>query len=151
MAHPGNTDMYGCHTCRTNCFRWGLSYGEYHCHNVKGIQTVPRCPLFSTYNSLSESCECNTGYTAQGGKCISMYRYCSLKYGVGATYDYSTDGCKCVSSYVFNGSRCENGYFYCTRKLGYGARWNSLSSSCECSYGYEFNGSRCVYKSLYSR
>ena len=22
-AHPGNTDAYGCHTCRTNCSKWG--------------------------------------------------------------------------------------------------------------------------------
>jgi len=35
IAHPGNTDSSGCHTCRTNCTKWGLSYGEYHCHNAK--------------------------------------------------------------------------------------------------------------------
>ncbi len=33
QAHPGNTDNSGGHTCRTNCSRWGLSYGEYHYHN----------------------------------------------------------------------------------------------------------------------
>ncbi len=33
LAHPGRTDSSGCHTCRTNCPSWGLSYGEYHCHN----------------------------------------------------------------------------------------------------------------------
>lgn len=32
-AHPGRTDSSGCHTCRTNCSSWGLSYGQYHCHN----------------------------------------------------------------------------------------------------------------------
>lgn len=32
-AHPGRTDSRGCHTCRTNCEKWGLSYGQYHCHN----------------------------------------------------------------------------------------------------------------------
>ena len=32
-AHPGKTDGNGCHTCRTNCEKWGLEYGEYHCHN----------------------------------------------------------------------------------------------------------------------
>lgn len=32
FAHPGRTNRYGCHTCRTNCERWGLNYGEYHCH-----------------------------------------------------------------------------------------------------------------------
>jgi len=33
LAHPGRTDSSGCHTCRTNCASWGLSYGEYHCHS----------------------------------------------------------------------------------------------------------------------
>nr|DAR49035.1 MAG TPA: Big defensin [Caudoviricetes sp.] len=33
QAHPGKTDGDGCHTCRTNCEKWGLEYGEYHCHN----------------------------------------------------------------------------------------------------------------------
>ena len=33
VAHPGRTDANGCHTCRTNCAKWGLSQGEYHCHN----------------------------------------------------------------------------------------------------------------------
>ncbi len=37
LAHPGRTDKYGCHTCRTNCSRWGLFYGEYHCHRSKGL------------------------------------------------------------------------------------------------------------------
>ena len=36
LAHPGRTDSSGCHTCHTNCPSWGLSYGEYHCHNDGG-------------------------------------------------------------------------------------------------------------------
>lgn len=32
-AHPGRTDSNGGHTCRTNCEKWGLQYGEYHYHN----------------------------------------------------------------------------------------------------------------------
>lgn len=33
-AHPGRTNKAGCHTCKTNCTeKWGLDYGEYHCHN----------------------------------------------------------------------------------------------------------------------
>lgn len=35
-AHPGRTDPNGCHKCRSNCESWGLSYGEYHCHNGGG-------------------------------------------------------------------------------------------------------------------
>lgn len=32
-AHSGRTDSSGCHTCYTNCEKYGLSYGQYHCHN----------------------------------------------------------------------------------------------------------------------
>lgn len=37
LAHHGRTDSYGCHTCRTNCVKWGLSTGEYHCHQAKTL------------------------------------------------------------------------------------------------------------------
>ena len=33
FAHPGRTDANGGHTCRTNCEKWGLQYGQYHYHN----------------------------------------------------------------------------------------------------------------------
>lgn len=35
-AHPGRTDVNGCHYCRTNCNKYGLSNGQYHCHNGGG-------------------------------------------------------------------------------------------------------------------
>ena len=56
FAHPGRTDAYGCHTCRTNCPSWGLSYGEYHCHNAKALPQ-PEEPIKSKYG------ESGTGYT----------------------------------------------------------------------------------------
>ena len=31
-AHPGNTAADGCHYCWTNCDRYGVVYGERHCH-----------------------------------------------------------------------------------------------------------------------
>lgn len=46
FAHPGRTDSSGCHTCRTNCPNWGLSYGEYHCHRSKGV-SQPKEPVRS--------------------------------------------------------------------------------------------------------
>lgn len=41
-AHPGRTDSNGCHTCRTNCESWGLSPGEYHCHNSKTTNSTSK-------------------------------------------------------------------------------------------------------------
>jgi hypothetical protein len=49
FAHPGRTDSAGCHTCRTNCPNWGLSYGEYHCHRSKGLPQ-PKEPIKSHLN-----------------------------------------------------------------------------------------------------
>jgi len=48
LAHPGRTDSSGCHTCRTNCPSWGLSYGEYHCHRAKALPQ-PKEPIKSTF------------------------------------------------------------------------------------------------------
>src|SRR3989344_2107920 len=56
LAHPGGTNAYGCHTCRTNCPSWGLSYDEYHCHNAKALPQ-PEEPIKSTHG------EGGTGYT----------------------------------------------------------------------------------------
>ncbi len=52
-AHPGNTDVYGCHTCRTNCPKWGLSTGEYHCHRAKTLPQ-PEEPIRSHNNGTTE-------------------------------------------------------------------------------------------------
>ncbi|KKR08605.1 MAG: Membrane protein [Parcubacteria group bacterium GW2011_GWC2_39_14] len=55
QAHPGRTDSSGCHTCRTNCAKWGLSSGEYHCHQAKSLPQ-PKEPIKSHYSD-------NGGYT----------------------------------------------------------------------------------------
>lgn len=38
-AHPGRTDSNGCHTCTKNCAKWGLRYGQYHCHGKTNSST----------------------------------------------------------------------------------------------------------------
>jgi len=38
-AHPGRTDGNGGHTCRTNCEKWGLQYGQYHYHHGGGASS----------------------------------------------------------------------------------------------------------------
>lgn len=35
LAHPGKTDKYGCHVCRSDCEMWNLKVGQYHCHNYE--------------------------------------------------------------------------------------------------------------------
>lgn len=54
-AHPGGTDSNGCHTCRTNCSKWGLRNGQYHCHNSSSSQT-------NKSSSSNKSTKSNTPY-----------------------------------------------------------------------------------------
>lgn len=52
-AHPGRTDANGCHTCHTNCPKWGLGDEEYHCHNAKALpQSLP--PVTSHKTGVTE-------------------------------------------------------------------------------------------------
>ena len=45
LAHPtGKTDSHGCHTCRTNCGKWSLQNGEYHCHKQKNKEKPQPIP-----------------------------------------------------------------------------------------------------------
>ena len=73
-AHPGRTDSNGCHTCGTNCSKWGLYDGEYHCHNG---------------SSSSSSSSSNNSSTSKVYGCTDTK---AINYNVSAT---SSDGsCK---------------------------------------------------------
>lgn len=50
-AHPGRTDSNGGHTCRTNCEKWGLQYGEYHYHNKPAPSSGATNPAPSQSNN----------------------------------------------------------------------------------------------------
>lgn len=51
LAHPGRTDSNGCHKCNTNCAKWGLDTGEYHCHNGN-TYTNSRGQIFNSDGNL---------------------------------------------------------------------------------------------------
>lgn len=47
FAHPGNTASDGCHYCRTNCARWGYTYGTRHSHGGNTCNcNAPVDPLY---------------------------------------------------------------------------------------------------------
>ena len=51
LAHPGRTVSNGCHKCNTNCAKWGLDTGEYHCHNGN-TYTSSRGQIFNSDGNL---------------------------------------------------------------------------------------------------
>ncbi|MEI7026517.1 YHYH domain-containing protein [Paenibacillus sp. y28] len=60
-AHPGRTDAKGGHTCRTNCEKWGLEYGEYHYHNGGGSSSDSSSSSSSDSGSSSSSTGTSSG------------------------------------------------------------------------------------------
>ncbi len=133
-AHPGNTDSQGCHTCRTNCSSWGLSYGEYHCYKSKGI-SQPVSPITSTWGNNG------TGYTTPAPS-YSIPSYSSTpSCPLYSSYNYLTGGCKCNSGYFVEENylgkeSCVSGSTYCSNKYGLFASYDSLSQNCDCMSGY---------------
>ncbi|WP_414813092.1 stalk domain-containing protein [Paenibacillus alvei] len=55
IAHPGRTDSNGGHTCRTNCEKWGLEYGEYHYHNGGSKSSSKKSSSSKSSNSSKSS------------------------------------------------------------------------------------------------
>ena len=134
-AHPGNTDSSGCHTCRTNCPNWGLSYGEYHCHSAKSSYQ-PEAPIRSSYGAGG------TGSTQYWPD----YEYSKPSCPSNSSFDSSSQNCKCNYGYVAKGSVCISGSSYCSSEIGLMSTYNASSRKCECMIGYEYDGSGCVYK-----
>lgn len=189
-AHPGNTDSSGCHTCKTNCSNWGLSYGEYHCHNAKNAYqpedpirshygdygtgyteywpdyeygadsyssysypTTPSCPLFSTYDSLSDSCECNYGYVVDGNSCVDGNTVCHRKMGYNSSYSGVSNSCECDYGYKLDSiGQCVSRDQYCRDIHGYNAEYDILSDSCACEDGYVNDGAnQCIGADTFCR
>lgn len=169
-AHPGNTASDGCHYCWTNCASWGEVYGARHCHGggytppdiytpniydplplptlppLPTVKPIPLCPLMSTYNYLTEQCECLSGYTFNGSYCISKNQSCTDKYGFNSTYDYLSNSCKCRYGYVWNNSstKCISNDDYCYEEFGFGSKYDILKDGCVCRDGYIDSGNSCV-------
>ncbi len=137
LAHPGNTDSSGCHTCRTNCSSWGLSYGEYHCHKAKNIPQ-PLAPVTSTWGSNG------TGYTTPAPQYSNSSLFSTTpSCPSNSSYDSFSGNCKCNYGYVVESNylgkeSCVSGSTYCRNKYGIFSSYDSLSKSCECNSGYIF-------------
>ncbi len=84
FAHPWRTSSDWCHYCRTNCDKRWVARNARHCHwwssssynntTTTSISTIPSCPSYSTYSSISKSCVCNNWYTPSFSKnsCIKI-------------------------------------------------------------------------------
>lgn len=89
-AHSGRTDASGCHTCRTNCYNWGLSNGEYHCHRAKSLPQ-PLEPVTSHYSDTGGYTESEPEYKNPTPTTINTTNYTEPASTVTETNENSPD------------------------------------------------------------
>lgn len=78
-AHPGRTDSSGCHYCRTNCAKWGLSEGEYHCHNGSSSSSSKSSSSINSSNKTTQVIKIQKSSNAKLKKLLIENKEISLK------------------------------------------------------------------------
>ena len=110
-AHPGRTDSRGCHYCRTNCAKWGLSNGEYHCHNNGSSSNSTSNSVNNIYGCTdSNSINYNSRANVDDGSCIKKVYGCTNKDAYNYDQNANVDNGKCVDK-IF-GCTNEKAYNY---------------------------------------
>lgn len=128
-AHPGRTDSNGCHYCRTNCVRWGLSDGEYHCHNSGSQSSSSSGSSKSTTPSVRYIYGCtdpsainyNSNANKDNGSCIKKVSGCTNK----DAYNYNSEA-------NFDDGSCIDKVMGCTKEtaINYNKDANTSDGSC---------------------
>jgi len=161
-SFPGNTNPYTGETAGGSASTYLENYYgndsytpsyDSYTPSYNSYYSTPDCPLYSTYNSSSDSCECNYGYVVSGSKCVYGSTYCHNKHGYNSNYSSASNACKCDYGYVFDSSdKCVNRDNYCQNLYGYNAKYDILDSKCVCKTGYVVNDSnKCTNGDSYCR
>ncbi len=104
------TDQYG-YNARANysggcTCNYGYVFGTDLFGDKKCISADSMCRddlgVMSRYNSLSERCECSSGYVIDGGSCVNANQLCRSEHGYYSSYDSLRNSCKCDSDYVLD-------------------------------------------------
>jgi S1-C subfamily serine protease len=112
----------------------GCSTGyEMNSDDTACVAPQPTCTDNATYDTSTDKCECDTGYTPDGSICESGLEYCQDTDGYGATYDSSSNSCACQTGYFSYNNTCESGYSYCTDKYGANYEYDSSTNGCTAS------------------
>ena len=171
-AHPGDVDIYGCHTCKTNCGSWGLFYREYHCGSPKDvdgvclhffedlqnkIEGVNENPWISEGARLAQIAKLEDDYNALYESCVrsNLKQNPSYQFNVEdllkstcpPNSQYSDNKCICNDGYIAGENSCITYNQNCQNLLGINSYGDK--QHCYCSDGYELNSNKtsCI-KSL---
>jgi hypothetical protein len=114
----------------------------------------PSCPSMASYDSVSDSCKCFSGYVTETNyagdqTCISGSSKCQKELGYGSRYDSISKNCECDYGYILSNGKCVSESKYCNDTLGYNSKYNSLRENCECNYGYKMSNNKCISEDDY--
>lgn len=138
VTAPGNPDTY-----LRNYYggsSGGSSGGSYY--HIPTPTPTPSCPLMSSYNSISGTCQCYSGYVTDGSSCVSGLSYCWDKYGYNSSYNSLKKSCECDSGYELK-------YGTCTRiqkatNLNYPLYYPTPTPTPTCNNGYLLRSGQCI-------
>lgn len=175
QAHPGDdlADAHGCHHCWTNCANWGLSYGQFHCHNTQTPLPTYYC---YTYKSAQTGCKSDQDYkifydshvlpllsvgdSLESAEKTFDYQLQKCKQEIITNAEYETKYQECQASYdkqvkqLFDLQDQKIEYYTksteCLTKYGLNAIYDQNTKSCSCKDGYRINESigKCVPRDL---
>lgn len=108
------------------------------------------CPNNSSFDDLTLSCKCLSGYIWEGSECVKLNQYCADTFGNNSKYNSTTEKCECSYGYIAYSGQCVAANEYCQNNGGPHSIYDSVAKSCKCDYGYLKNSSDyCVSQSVF--
>ena len=104
---------------------YGYVFGKDFMGKTQCVSTTSACNdqlgYNSRYNSLSDKCECRSGYVIVDGQCTDGNSACRSKHGLYVDYNSLNNTCECDSDYTFDDSnQCvkkQNNVYFTLKEL----------------------------------
>jgi len=109
-----------------------------------GVVLASDCPDNASFDELSQSCQCKSGYAMVKSECVTQNQYCADSFGANSSYDAVNNKCKCNYGYIAVQSQCVNANSYCHDVLGSNSDYSVSLKDCVCQKGYVLFENSCM-------
>lgn len=109
------------------------------------------CPINSSFDDLSQSCQCDFGYISVNKKCFKAEQYCKDSFGVNSRYNETSEKCECNYGYIASFGQCIGVNNYCQDKNGLHSTYDFTLKTCKCTSGYVLINDNCIDANEYCK